>query len=447
MNILALIDGEHYPPVIEDALNTIEGDVRAAVFLGGTEKIGSIEELTAHLKVPLYKGGQLEDTLTVIATACSTHDIDQVVDLSDEPILNYISRLRIACILMKEGVEYKGSDFLFSPPKYPRILRQPSFSVVGTAKRVGKTALSGYIARTLKTSGRTPCIVTMGRGGPAQPELIKGDTIQLTPSYLLEQANQGKHAASDHWENALISRVATVGCRRCGGGMAGVPYSSNVREGAHLANTLPVTFMIMEGSGITFPPVETDRYVVIAGAHQPLEFINEYFGPFRILMADLLILMMCEEPMASPQKVVEMQKAIDEIKPGLPQAHCVFRPVPLEDISGRKVFLATTAPPSILEATLVPYLEQNYNCEVVKASPYLSNRPKLREDLKQFLPQTDTLLTEIKASAIDVATREALTHDCDVVFMDNVPQVVGGTVTSLEDAIIHLAKEAEEDFA
>jgi hypothetical protein len=31
--------------------------------------------------------------------------------------------------------------------------------------------------------------------------------------------------------------------------------------------------------------------------------------------------------------------------------------------------------------------------------------------------------------------------------MDNVPQVVGGTVTSLEDAIIHLAKEAEEDFA
>jgi cyclic 2,3-diphosphoglycerate synthetase len=61
MNILALIDGEHYPPVIEDALNTIEGDVRAAVFLGGTEKIGSIEELTAHLKVPLYKGGQLEE--------------------------------------------------------------------------------------------------------------------------------------------------------------------------------------------------------------------------------------------------------------------------------------------------------------------------------------------------------------------------------------------------
>ncbi|MGC1120954.1 MAG: 2,3-diphosphoglycerate synthetase [Candidatus Methanofastidiosia archaeon] len=445
MNILALIDGEHYPQVTRDALRTIDGNVRAAVFLGGTEKIGSIEELTAHFDIPVYMGGQLKNILDVITTACSTHDIDQVIDLSDEPILDYISRLRIACTLMKQGVQYKGSDFLFTPPKYPRLLKHPSFSVVGTAKRVGKTALSGYIARSLRGSGYTPCIVTMGRGGPAQPEIIRGDSIKLTPSYLLEQANMGKHAASDHWENALISRVITVGCRRCGGGMAGVPFSSNVREGAELANTLSVTFVIMEGSGITFPPVETDRYVVIAGAHQPLEFIKEYFGPFRILMADLLILMMCEEPMASPQKVAAMQEAIDDIKPGLPQAHCVFRPLPLQPISGRRVFLATTAPPSILETTLVPYLEQTYQCEIVKASPYLSNRPRMREDLQQFLPQADTLLTEIKASAIDVATREAVAHNCDVVFMDNVPQIVGGTVTNLEDTLVLLAKEAEED--
>ncbi|MBU6997387.1 MAG: 2,3-diphosphoglycerate synthetase [Theionarchaea archaeon] len=447
MKILALIDGEHYPPVTEDALKAVEGDVVAAVFLGGTEKIGSIEELTTRLDIPVYEGEESRDILDVIAEACSTHEIEQVIDLSDEPVLTYVSRLRLACTLMREGVQYRGSDFLFTPPHYPRILRQPSLSVVGTAKRVGKTAFSGYVARTLRTSGYTPCIVTMGRGGPAQPEIIRGDTIQLTPSYLMEQANRGKHAASDHWENALISRVMTVGCRRCGGGMAGVPFSSNVEEGARLANTLAATFVILEGSGITFPPVDTNRCIVIVGAHQPLEFINEYFGPFRILMADLLILMMCEEPMASQQKVAEIQKAIDEIKPGLPQAHCVFRPVPLADVSDRKIFLATTAPPAILESTLVPYLEQNYHCDIVKASPHLSNRPRLRKDLEQFLPQVDTLLTEIKASAIDVATREALALHRDVVFMDNVPKVVGGTVTCLEDAIIQLAKEAEEEVA
>ncbi|MBU7014335.1 MAG: 2,3-diphosphoglycerate synthetase [Theionarchaea archaeon] len=444
MNILALIDGEHYPPVTKDALATIEGDVRAAVFLGGTEKVGSIEELTAHLDIPIYRGNQSRDIHDVIVTACSAHEIEQVVDLSDEPIMDYVSRLHLACALMKEGVQYKGSDFLFTPPRYPKILKRPSFSVVGTTKRVGKTAVSGYIARTLKASGYIPWIVTMGRGGPAQPEIIRGDTIELTPSYLLKQANQGKHAASDHWENALISRVATVGCRRCGGGMAGVPFSSNMEKGAQLANTLEATFVILEGSGTTFPPVNTDCCIVIAGAHQPLEFINEYFGPFRILMADLLILMMCEEPMASPQKVAEMQKAISEIKPELPQAHCVFRPVPLKDISGRKVFLATTAPPSVLESTLVPYLEQTFSCEIVKASPHLSNRPRLKKDLNQFLPQADTLLTEIKASAIDVATREALKFDRNVVFMDNVPRLRGGTVTSLEDAIVQLARKAEE---
>jgi cyclic 2,3-diphosphoglycerate synthetase len=449
MRILVLIDGEHYPSVTYDAVQSLTGDVKAAVFLGGTEKIGSIEELINILELPVYQTKaehetdiSLLDICSLIATVCKRHRIDQVIDLSDEPILNYVSRFQIASTLMKEGVQYKGADFLFVPPSFPKILTIPSLGISGTAKRVGKTAISGYIARTLKAHGYQPCIVTMGRGGPAEPEIIRGDQLELTSSYLIEQADAGKHAASDHWENALTSRVITVGCRRCGGGMAGTPFTSNVPEGANIANTLETNFVIMEGSGITIPPVLTDKHIVLVGAHQPVEFISKYFGPFRILLSDLVILMMCEEPMATPEKVAAMEKAINDINPEIGQAHCIFRPRPLGNIKGKNVFLATTAPPSILRTKIVSYLEETYDCHVVGASPHLSDRSKMRKDLDQFLSSADILLTEVKASAIDVVTREALAESIDVIYMDNVPLVVGGTVKDLDGAILQLAEEA-----
>lgn len=443
MKILALIDGEHYPPVTKDALLSIQDTVEAAVFMGGTEKVGSIDELTEYLDIPIYRGHDqsLADLIELIVSACRKHKICHVLDLSGEPVVDSVKRFQIASVLMKEGIQYKGSDFHFTPPPSHDVLRKPSMMVIGTTKRVGKTAVSGYIARTLRDGGMTPCIVTMGRGGPPEPEVIRGDTIELTPSYLLSQADQGKHAASDHWENALISRVITVGCRRCGGGMAGAPFSSNVVKGAEVANTLDVDFVIMEGSGITLPPVRTDACVVVVGAHQPIESIKKYFGPFRILIADIAIVMMCEEPMASPEKVAAIEHTIRDINPDVKQAHCVFRPSPLGDIAGKKVALATTAPPAILETKIVPYLEETFHCEVVGASPYLSNRPKVRKDLEQFLPSAEVLLTEVKASSIDVATREALSQGIDVVYMDNVPHVIGGDIKLLEKALFHLARE------
>ena len=150
---------------------------------------------------------------------------------------------------------------------------------------------------------------------------------------------------------------------------------------------------------------------------------------------------MCEEPMASPEKVKDMERVIKNINPGVRQAHCIFRPRPLKDIKGRRIALTTTAPPLILQETIVPYIEDTFDCTVVGASPYLSNRPRVREDLEEMLPQADTLLTELKASAIDVVTREAVKRGLDVVYMDNIPQVVGGNVENLEDTIVKMARE------
>lgn len=441
MKVLVLIDGVHYPTVIRDAILSVEEDVTAAVFIGGTTKVGSIKELTEWLNIPIYRVDTNSELTDLIGTVCKKYEIQQVLDLSDDPVLDYNDRFHIACILMNEGIQYKGSDFLFTPPSFHKILSNPSMAVVGTTKRVGKTAISGYVARTLKDHNYTPCIVTMGRGGPAEPEIIRGDHVELTPSYLLAQTNSGKHAASDHWENALISRVITVGCRRCGGGMAGTPFMSNVIKGAEITNTLDTDFVIMEGSGVTLPPVYTDTCVTIVGAHQQVEFLEKYFGPLRIVRADLVIVTMCEEPMASPEKVKKIEEIVDSINPGVTQAHCVFRPHPLGDITGKKIVLTTTTPPSVVKTKIIPYLEETFTCEVVGASPHLSNRPQLKKDLTQYLPSADVLLTEVKASAIDVATREALTQGCDVVYMDNIPLVVGGNVKNLGDTVVQLAQE------
>lgn len=443
MKTLVLIDGEHYPPVTYDAVKSIQDTVVAAVFLGGTEKIGDIQELIDKLQIPVHKTDthSFSHVIDLIVNVCQQYSIEQVIDLSDEPIVDYRSRFQIASALMREQIQYTGSDFNFLPPSAPHILHHSSIAVTGTTKRVGKTAISGFTARTLKKCGYTPCIVTMGRGGPADPEIIRGDTIKLDPDYLLEQANQGKHAASDHWENAAISQVVTVGCRRCGGGMAGAPFVSNVEKGAEIVNNIKSDFVIMEGSGITIPPVYTDGHILLIGAHQPIEFIKKYFGPYRVRMADLIILMMCEEPMASQQKVKKMAKTINSISPGIQQAHCVFRPQPLGSLEGKQVAMATTAPSSILHSTIVPYMEETFNCTVVGASPHLSNRSNLKKDLTQFLPSADVLVTEIKASGIDVATRKAVAEGIDIVYLNNVPKIVGGTVQNLKEAIGNMAKE------
>ena len=109
--------------------------------------------------------------------------------------------------------------------------------MIGTGKRVGKTAISGYLARLLAREGFDPGVVSMGRGGPPQPEVIEGHKLEVGSEYLLEALERGAHAASDYYETAALSRVTTVGCRRCGGGLAGEPFVSNVLEGAEIANT------------------------------------------------------------------------------------------------------------------------------------------------------------------------------------------------------------------
>lgn len=409
----------------------------AAVFLGGTEKVlenGSLSIAGCPIVTAV-------EPLSAIKEAIRMYGPEAIVDLSDEPIVGYRERFEIACLVLAEGLTYRGADFKFRPPVFENLSTKPSLGIIGTGKRVGKTAVSAYACRELKYNGLNPAVVAMGRGGPADPEVIRGDRIKIDADFLLAQAKQGRHAASDHFEDALMSRIPTVGCRRCGGGLAGEPFTSNVRAGALVANSLETDFTVFEGSGSAMPPVAVDVRVTVAGANQPVDYIVGYLGPYRLLISDLVVLTNCENYL-EPGKLEAIVDGIERIKPGLNVVKTVFRPLPLNDISGKKVFFATTAPEST-NSILGEYLETTCGAEIAGISHHLSNRPRLREDLAAA-GDFDVMLTELKASAVDVATAVGIELSKEVVYCDNVPVVCGGG--SLSANLVDLAHVAVARF-
>ncbi|MCL5292128.1 MAG: 2,3-diphosphoglycerate synthetase [Actinobacteria bacterium] len=413
-------------------------ELAAAVFVGGLEKVSDQEALSYGL--PLYREESPEQAL---AKAIDELAPDAVVDLSDEPVLDYVKRFRLASLTLARGVAYVGADFRFDPPDLPEVLAKASIGVIGTGKRIGKTAISGFACRELSSAGFKPVAIAMGRGGPPEPEILLGREVELTPEGLLAFADSGKHAASDYFEDALTSRITTIGCRRCGGGLAGAPFVSNVLAGARLANSLEENFVVAEGSGATLPPLKVDAYILSVGAGQPLEYVAGYFGTYRALLSDVVAITMCEEPFAGREKIESIYGALKEIKPDLKVVKTVFRPKPLGEIKDKRVFVAMTASPGV-EAAVRSHLEAA-GAQVVGMTYSLSNRPQLKRELKEA-SGAEVLLTELKAAAVDVATREALAMEMEVIYLDNEPVTVGGD-GDLKELILEVAGTAVERFS
>lgn len=439
---VALIDGEHYLPVIEEALDRLHSDhnleLLAAVFVGGQEKI--TEGGLPALDYPLIAEATPE---AGILKAIERFEPVWLVDLSDEPILGYKERFELASLAMAQGVSYMGADFRFRAPEFQDIMEKPSLSIVGTGKRVGKTAISSYVSRYLKKSGIIPVVVAMGRGGPSEPEVLYAGERDLTPEALLDASRKGKHAASDYYEDALMTGLTTVGCRRCGGGMAGAPFYSNVIAGAKCANNLEGDLVIFEGSGAALPPVRTLASILVVGANQPIEYIVGYFGRYRVLLADLVVITMCEPMVVERGWVDKLDAEIRRVRGDVRVVHTRFRPVPLQDITGERVFFATTAPMGRTEA-MKKYLESRHDCRIVGLSHHLANRELLRHDLRAVQGAT-VYLTELKAAAVDVVTDFALDGGARVVYLDNQPETVGGD-GDLADLAVNLSRKVQRDF-
>jgi cyclic 2,3-diphosphoglycerate synthase len=392
---LAIVDGEHYAPVVRDALAVLPYDFVAAVLVGGHEKLRGGDEYG----VPL-----VSDVESGIATLRP----DVVVDLSDEPVLGPVARFSLASRVLARGVPYIGADFRLDPPVL-EAFPLPSIAVVGTGKRVGKTAVTGHLARLL-TRDKRVVVVAMGRGGPPEPEVV---VVPPSVEALLELSRSGRHAASDHLETAALVGVTTVGCRRCGGGLAGGVATSNVAEGARIAVELDPELVVFDGSGAALPPVATDRTVAVVGGHQDPAVASGYLNAYRLLRADLVVLTMAE----ALSGWGAVRDAVQEVvRQGVDVVPARLRPRPLVDVSGRSVAYFTAAPPSAHER-LRAELEAASRATVVHISGNLANRAALRAELARVV--ADVFVVELKAAAIDVVAEAAQNHGVEVVLAAN----------------------------
>jgi cyclic 2,3-diphosphoglycerate synthase len=369
---LVAIDGEHYPPVVRDAIAGLPYDVIGAWLAGGSEKLRG----DADYGVPLVS--ELEDGFA---------DADVVVDLSDEPVLGPRERMLLASRVLAAGLRYEGADFRFDAPQYAPF-PVPSVAVIGTGKRIGKTAVTGHVARLLSRD-REVVVVAMGRGGPAEPQVA---LVRPTLESLLDLSRAGEHAASDYLEIAALTGLVTIGCRRAGGGLAGAVATSNVLEGAALAAERDPDVVVFDGSGAAVPPVEVDARILVVGrGHDPLAYLN----PYRVLISDAVVLVGSGDA-----------GAVRELK-DVPVTSAELRLRPVSPLRGRRVAVFTTGPAAT----------EGLDADVVSVSRNLANRAALSEDLLHV--DADVYLVEIKAAAIDLVAEAALTRGAEVVFAEN----------------------------
>jgi cyclic 2,3-diphosphoglycerate synthetase len=355
---VALIDGEHVPDVVRDALAELPYDWAGAILVGGSEKLRG----DADYGVPIL---------------ADFADAELVVDLSDEPVLGPGERFRWASRALAAGLPYLGADFRFDPPRFED-LAVPSVGVIGAGKRVGKTAVAAHLA-LLAARDREVVVVAMGRGGPREPELVERPP---TVDDLVALSRTGRHAASDHLELAAMTGLPTIGCRRAGGGLAGQVFVSNLLDGARLAAERQPDLVVFDSSGTAVPPVAVDRRVLVVAPGHDLDL---YFGTYRRLISDLVVSIGCELPGAIPASI--------ELRPH-------------EPLEGRvAVFTAGPVGTDALDA------------DVVHVSRNLGDRLALAGELERI--DADTYLIELKGAAIDLVAEHALARGSRVVLAAN----------------------------
>jgi cyclic 2,3-diphosphoglycerate synthase len=433
MKVIALVDGEHYPPVTRWGLDIARErglEPVAALFLGGTEKLA--DDAAPDLGIPVVVAGR--DRAAALGELIDRTGARAVLDLSDEPVLTGADRMLLAAISLARGLAYVGGDFRLDPPVTGERLEAPAAAVIGSGKRVGKTAISAEVARRAARSGLRPIVVAMGRGGPPEPVDVPAGGASLEDLRALVE--RGEHAASDYLEDAVTTGVPTVGARRVGGGLAGAPFASNVRDAAARAVALGAGLVVLEGSGASVPPVPWDAGVLVAPASVDASRLGAGLGPYRLLLSDLVVLTMAASP-AGLENLSALRSLVQRIRGDARLIVTDFEPVPLADVQGRDAFFATTAPTATAERQ-VASIEARCGCRVVGWSARLADRAGLARDMDE-VEGFDVLLTELKAAAVDVGARRAEAIGAEVVFVDNRPVSADGDVDAELERVIELA--------
>jgi cyclic 2,3-diphosphoglycerate synthase len=430
VRVVALVDGEHHPPVTRWALQSARAagyDVLAALLVGGGEKWTPGTPFAAEVPVLDARG----DPAAALSRSLDELRPDGVLDLSDEPVLGYRERFGLAAVALAKGVAYLGPDFRLEPPIVEPALPVPTLAVIGTGKRVAKTAVGAHVARLTHEAGLRPAIVAMGRGGPVEPEVVEPGDVTLPA--LLSRSDRGQHAASDFLEDALVAGVPAVGARRAGGGMGGRPFATTVGAAARLAAERGAGLVVLEGSGAAVPTVPWDAGILVVPDGVPDEYLAGYLGPLRVLLSDVVVLIIGGASSPGRARLSILESHVHRVRNDTRVVSARLQPVPLGDVRDRTVFFATTARPQVAD-DLARQLAAGEGCRVVGTTSALADRALLAEELRAA-PPYEVLLTELKAGAIDVAARGAVDRGAEVVFLANRP--VGGP--ELDEALLAAA--------
>ena len=333
-----------------------------------------------------------------------------MLDLSDEPVLGPPARFRLAARALALGVPYEGADFRLEPPRFEAI-RTPSVAVIGTGKRVGKTAVTGHVARVLarERQRRRRRDGAWGAGGA-----------------------RGRRGSGRRWPTCSRSRARGVtlrpttsrrrrspGCRPSAAGAAAAasPARSASRTslaGTRLAEELDPDLIVLDGSGAALPPIAADRRILVVGAHQDHAVATGYLNPYRALLADLVVVTMAEDGSITRRSPLELGELT---RPGVPIVRAVLRPRPLADVRGRRVAFFGTAPAAQHERIAAASATPSTAPRSSPVSGSLSDRGALRRELASL--DAEVVVVEIKAAAIDVVAEEAARRGIEVVLAGN----------------------------
>ena len=255
----------------------------------------------------------------------------------------------------------------------------PSLAVIGTGKRIGKTALTGQLARVLSRD-RDVVVVAMGRGGPAEPELIEAAP---TLDSLLELSRSGRHAASDHLETARLPASGRSAAVAAAEGSPARSRRSNVAEGARLAEELAPDLVVFDGSGAAIPPVATDRRILVTSG-----------GAGRPRRAQRLPRARLRPRRRDRRRRRARSAAIRELEGPSPSFVASF----VSSRSSRSTAAWRCSPPGRRR----PIISRRTSS---RSSANLADRASLRNDLASI--DAETYVIEIKAAAIDVVAEAA----------------------------------------
>jgi cyclic 2,3-diphosphoglycerate synthetase len=441
MRVIALIDGEHHPRVVRDALARLgdEYDIARVLFVGGEEKVAAavLDDPAAHYGHEVTRPG--DDVRWTLAALAADAGADAVLDLSGDPVLDADARMELASVALDRGVGYRAPGLELRPPvaggERPAVR---TVAVIGTGKRTGKTALGTHLAGLLRARGDAPVVVSMGRGGPPEPVLVRADQ-RPDLGRLLEIARGGDHAASDYLEDAVLAGVTTVGCRRCGEGPAGETYDSNVVAGIGVALAERPDLIVLEGSGGALPPVPVHATVCVTAAGTAHRQALSGLGPLRLLRSDLLVVLGTGDLEHPARRSLEESLARwirrDHV------IHAALRPEPAEPIPPHaRVACFVTAPKEAL--TRVRAALAQHGVDVILMSGNLARREALAEDVERARRDRCTVfLCELKAAAIDVVAEGAARLGAQVVFLRNRPVELAGE-QPLDEALMGLAHPA-----